>query len=147
MQSVNNKLTYIFLSLVILATFLLSLFLDWEKMYYSSAIIVGIGVIFIWIFSSQIKSSNGNQNSIFIFFSILNFTLYSVVSFSGYTGGVQGMMLVLSALIIIGVIYVKLKEHMSNKALDIFIHLFIVVCFMFATQMIIGLMGLAGMGV
>jgi hypothetical protein len=129
MQSVNNKLTYILLSLVILATFLLGLFLDWERMYYSSAIIVGIGVIFIWIFSSQIKSSHGNQNATFIFFSLLNLSIYSIVSFSGYTGGVQGMMLVLSALIIIGVIYVKLMEHMSSKVLGIFIHLFVIACF------------------
>ena len=147
MKSDNNKLVYLLLSLVILTTFLLGLFLDWEKWYYSSAIFMGIGVVVIKLLSSRIKTSTLNQHSTFMFLSILNFIVYSVVSFFDYRGGMQGMMIVVPALIIIGFIYVKIEEWMANKVLDVIIHMFIVISFMLAMQIIIFGMGLAGMGV
>lgn len=147
MKTTNNKSFYILLSLIMLISFLLGLFLDWEKWYYSSSIFMGIGVIVIRILSSQIDSSVKSQNTTFIFFSILNFIIYSVAAFLGYRGGMQGMMLVLPVLVIIGYIYVKMKERISNKVLNVIIHSFIVICFMLAMQIVIFAMGLAGMGV
>ena len=147
MKNNNNKLFYVLLSLVVLITFLIGLFFDWQKMYYSPLLIVGAGVILIRLFSSQLEMSVGNRNSTFILFSLLNFIVNSVVSFFGTSGGMQGMMIVLPVLIIIGIIYVKLKERFSNKALDMISHIFIVICFMFATLIIMGAMNLASMGV
>lgn len=147
MRNYNNKLFYVLLSLIILVTFLLGLFLDWQKTYYAPLFIVGIGVILIRTFSSQLEISAGNQNSAFILFSLLNFTVYSMVAFGHFTGGMTGMMIVLPGLIIICILYVKLKERISNKVLDMISHIFIISCFMFATLINIGAMNLAGMGV
>lgn len=147
MKNDNNKLFYFLLSLVVVVTFLLGLFFDWQKVYYSSLLIVGTGVILIRIFSSRLEMSVGNRNSTFILFSLLNFIVNSVVSFFGTSGGMQGMMIVLPVLVVIGIIYVKLKERFSNKALDMISHIFIVICFMFATLIIMGAMNLASMGV
>lgn len=147
MNITDNKTPLIYLTLVISISLLLGLFLDWEITPYLPIIIIAFGVVFIKFISLEFKTSSNNQKWVFILLSIINFLAYTIPAFAFYSGGAKGIMGAIPILIVLGIIYVQLKERISKKGLHVVLDILILVSFVFATLLIYIITGLAGMGV